>query len=195
LLEQAFLDFFKPGLNLDSKATPSRYNAPMKSKTYKQFVKQRSHSIAVFNKTTNQLLWIFESKQQCTTLMGIHHSTLIKCINTNTTYLNSFKFSVISSNNLLLQEEEKEKPDFLKAQNITIFLNLVKQKRKQFESYKYRNKKAQKIYAQHVTNPLLSQVFEQRECAKFLKADRETLRKILNKKKGCFRKVWKLRVV
>lgn len=33
---QGFLDCFKPSLNLDSKATPSRYNAPMGSQTYKQ---------------------------------------------------------------------------------------------------------------------------------------------------------------
>ena len=95
---QGFLDFFKPSLNLDSKATPSRYNAPMGSQTYKQCVKQRSHYIAVFDRTTNQLLWVFQSKQQCTTLMGIHHSTLTKCINTNTAYLGRFKFSIINRN-------------------------------------------------------------------------------------------------
>lgn len=59
-VEQAFLDFFKPALNLDSNATPSRYNAPMKSETYKKFVSQRSHAIGVFNGATNKLLWVFE---------------------------------------------------------------------------------------------------------------------------------------
>ena len=179
----------------------------MKRETYKKFVSQRSHAIAVCG-TTNELLWVFEllplllqrqkqrSKQQCTTLMGIHHSTLMKCIKTNTTYLNSFKFKIISSNNLLLYKEKE----------ISVFLNLVKQKRSHFESYKYRNKKAQKVYAQHIINPLLTfarsqrqggQVFEsQRDCAKFLKVDRGTLRKLLNNtEEKCFRKVWKLRIV
>nr|YP_010437015.1 hypothetical protein NQY40_mgp03 [Ulva meridionalis]UTA96489.1 hypothetical protein [Ulva meridionalis]UTA96549.1 hypothetical protein [Ulva meridionalis]UTA96607.1 hypothetical protein [Ulva meridionalis]UTA96659.1 hypothetical protein [Ulva meridionalis]UTA96711.1 hypothetical protein [Ulva meridionalis] len=158
----------------------------MKRETYKKFVSQRSHAIAVCG-TTNELLWVFESKQQCTTLMGIHHSTLMKCMKTNTTYLNSFKFKIISSNNLLLYKEKE----------ISVFLNLVKQKRSHFESYKYRNKKAQKVYAQHIINPLLSQVFEsQRDCAKFLKVDRGTLRKLLNNtEEKCFRKVWKLRIV
>ena len=94
----------------------------------------------------------------------------------------------------MIIRRKKEKPVL---QNITVFLDLVKQKRKQFESYKYRNKKAQKIYAQHMINPLLSQIFErQRDCAKILKIDRGTLRKYLNnQEKRHFKKVWKLQTV
>jgi hypothetical protein len=32
--EQTFLDFLKPALNLDNRATPSRYNQVMQSQTY-----------------------------------------------------------------------------------------------------------------------------------------------------------------
>lgn len=124
-MEQAFFDFFKPASNLDSNATPSRYNAPMKSETYKKFVSQRSHAIGVFNGATNELLWVFESKQRCTTLMGIHHSTLMKCVKTSALYLNSFKFKMISSNSLVLHSEKE----------IGVFLDLVKQKRSQLQSH------------------------------------------------------------
>jgi hypothetical protein len=56
-------------------------------------VKNRSHSYAIFDSITGQLLWVFETKQLCTNLMNIHHSTLNKCVNANTTYLNSFRLS------------------------------------------------------------------------------------------------------
>lgn len=94
---------------------------------------------------------------------------------------------MISSNSLALHSEKE----------IGVFLDLVKQKRSQLQSHKYRNKKAQKIYAQHIINPLLSQVFKsQRDCARFLKADRGTLRRFLkNTEEKCFRKVWKFRIV
>lgn len=185
IAEQAFLDFLKPTLNLDKKATPTRYNAPMSDKTYKQFIKQRSHSIAVFSTNKSQLLWIFKSKQECTILMGISHSTLNTCINTNKTYLKSFKLSILNNGACPA------------IKSLTIFLNLVKQKRKLFESYKHRNKKAQKIYAQHISDSALSRVFEsQRDCATYLQADRETIRTYLNNpKKGHFRKVWRLKRV
>jgi hypothetical protein len=55
--EQAFLDFFKPALNLDKKATPTRYNAPMSRETWEQFIKQLCHPIAV-SFPTAQLLWV-----------------------------------------------------------------------------------------------------------------------------------------
>ena len=163
----------------------------MKSETYKNFISRRSHSIGVFNGATNEPLWVFESKQRCTTLMGIHHSTLMKCVRTGSLYLNCFKFKTISSNSLTLHPETE----------VGVFLDLVKQKRSQLQSHKYRNKKAQKIYAQHKTNPLLSQVFEsQRDCAKFFKADRGTLRRFLKNTEPFvgekyFRKVWKFHIV
>lgn len=191
--EQAFLDFLKPTLNLDKKATPTRYNGPMPSETYDQFIKQRSHSVAGFSTNKNQLLWVFKSKQECTTLMGLSHSTLNTCINTNKTYLKSFKFSILNNS---------ASPAL---KNLTIFLDLVKQKCKLFESYKHRNKKAQKIYAQHISDSTLSWVFEsQRDCATYLpfalakarEADRETIRTYLNNpKKGYFRKIWKLTII
>jgi hypothetical protein len=82
--------------------------------------------------------------------MGISHSTLNTCINTNKTYLKSFKFSILNNDPIVSQ----------KVRNLTIFLNLVKQKRKLFESYKHRNKKAHKIYAQHICNFALNRIFE-----------------------------------
>lgn len=181
--EQTFLDFLKPTLNLDNRATPSRYNQVMQSQTYEKFINNRSHSIAVYS-ITNELLWVFKTKQFCTNAMNIHHSTLGKCINTKTIYLNSFRFSVTNLTNGTYK-------------NLDDFLDLVKDKRKQFESYKHRNKKAQKVHMQHINNPDLSRTFEsQRDCAKFLKADRETIRKyIKNPELGYFRKIWKFKIV
>jgi hypothetical protein len=182
--EQTFLDFLKPTLNLDSRATPSRYNQVMQSQTYEKFLKNRSHSVAVFDSITNELLWVFETKQFCIKAMNIHHSTLNKCVNTKATYLNNFRFSVTDKTNGPYK-------------NLNNFLDLVKEKRKQFKSYKHRNKKAQKVCMEHIINPAFSRRFEsQRDCAKFLNADRETIRKyIKNPELGYFRKVWKFKIV
>jgi hypothetical protein len=118
--------------------------------------------------------------------MGVSHSTLNMCINTNKTYLKSFKFSILKDNSI--------NPTI---KNFTTFLELVKQKRKQFNRYKHRNKKIQKIHAQHIFKPELSQIFEsQRNCAQFLKADRGTVRKyIKNPELGNYRKVWKFKII
>lgn len=185
--EQAFLDYFKPNLNIDKKATSSRYNSVMSNQTYKNFIAKRSHCIDVWDATSGQLLWSFDSKTHCTNKMRIHHTTLNKCIAKNAIYLESFIFSSSDYYN--------NKHTIIK--DINHFLSLVQQKRKQFQLYKLRNKKIQKIYAQNIQNHELSTLFEsQRDCAKYLKADRSTLRKyIKNPAKGLFRKVWKFLIL
>lgn len=165
--EQAFLDFFKPSLNLDNKATPSRYNAPMDKLTYATFIKKRSHPIGVFDAVSKKLLYAFDSKQKCTCKMGINHTTFNKYLITSKSYLNSFIFKP------LLHDYTRVKPAI---NNDDKFINIVKEKRRMFESYKNRNKKTQQIYMQHIDNPDFNRVFKsQRDCALYLKGDRTTL--------------------
>jgi len=127
--EQAFLDFIKPSLNLDKHATTSRFNQPMESKIYEHFKKKRSRPILVFDATTNDLLWTFDTKKDCIRLMKIHYSTLNTCIATNKMYLNYFRFKYSINSNL----------DAV-VKGLENFLKLVQKKRKTI-NYKTRNKK------------------------------------------------------
>ena len=182
-IEQSFLDYFKPDLNLTKIATPT-INDPKYRFTYATFVKQRSHSIAVLDMTSKQLLWVFDSKHSCIKSMQLHHSTLNKCIAFKKHYLSHFYFQ--------LNSNFAKKPAF---KNLKVFLDLVKLKRKQCT--KSRNKKVQKIYAQNILNPAFNCTFDsQRDCAKYFKADRETVRKyIKDPNSGYYKKAWKLTVM
>lgn len=119
-MEQAFLDYLKPELNLDKIPTPSRYNAPMSDPTYRVFRQNRSHTISVTN-TSGQLLCMFESKTDCVNWMRIHHSTLNRLLNTDQKYLNSFLFRSYVFN---------QQPQM----NFTVFLDHVENKRLMFTS-------------------------------------------------------------
>lgn len=184
-LEQTLMDVIKPNLNIELVANTTRFDGPMPVSTWNDFIKKRSIAIHVYDVNKHVLLYTFANKEN-TYIMKIHHKTLNDCLKHNKPYLNNYLFRLAKNN-------EHEQPYY----DLNTFLKDVQVKRKMHINFKERNKKVQKIYAQHVFDSSLSQIFEsQRDCANFLKADRVTIRKyIKNPERGYFCKVWSFKII
>ena len=93
-LEQHFMDTLKPNLNVDPIASSSGYHEPMSQENREKLRKLRGTPVYMYSTEDFTLIHIFGSKQQAYTLINIHHNTLNDCLNSGTTYLDNFFFSL-----------------------------------------------------------------------------------------------------
>lgn len=172
-LEQHFIDFFKPSLNVDPIARGSGYHSPMSEKMREKLRQQRGKAIYVYDNTF-QLIYVFASKQQMYDCICIHHTTLDKCLSNGVLYLNLLWFSL----DLI---EESIETDLLTLQG---FQKLVEETR---QSYVAIHPSSKSIIALFKDDPKQNKEFDSlNSLARFLKGDRQVIRSYLQGKKTGF---------
>lgn len=175
-LEQHFIDNLKPSLNVDLVASSSGYHEPMNPEIRERLRKQRGTPVYIYSTDDFTLLYVFESKQHMYNTINIHHTTLNDCLNTGTTYLDTFFFSL----DII---EESSKTDLLSLDQIQ---SLVRGKR---ELYDVKHPAAKAILAEFKDDASQNLVFHSLgSLASHLKGDRQVIRDYLKgNKSGYYR--------
>jgi hypothetical protein len=176
VLEQHFIDSFKPNLNVDLVASGSGHHEPMSQEMREKLRKQRGTPVYMYNVEDLALLYAFDSKQQVYDLINIHHNTLNYCLNLGTIYLDTFFFSL----DLI---EESPETNFLHLDQIK---SLVSDKR---DVYSVKHPAAKSILAEFKDEPKKNLEFNSlNSLAKHLKGDRQVIREYLKgEKSGYYR--------
>lgn len=99
-LEQHFIDFIKPNLNVDLVASSSGYHSPMCQEIRDKLGKDRGIPVYLYSADDFTLLYVFQSKQQVYSSINIHHKTLNDCLASGTLYLNAFFFLFFGFNRI-----------------------------------------------------------------------------------------------
>ena len=178
-LEQHFMDTLKPNLNVDPVASSSGYHEPMSQENREKLRKLKGTPVYMYSAEDFTLLHIFGSKQQAYTLISIHHTTLNDCLNSGTTYLDNFFFSL----DLI---EESSKTNLLDLNELK---SLVSDHR---EKYNVKHPAAKSILGEFKDDPKKNIEFHSlTSLAKHLKGDRKVIRGYLTgEKSGYYRGKW-----
>ena len=91
-IEQHFIDYLKPNLNVDLVASSSGYHEPMSQEMRDKLRKQRGTPVYMYNLEDFTLIYVFNSKQQVYNLINMHHNTLNDCLNLGNIYLETLFF-------------------------------------------------------------------------------------------------------
>ena len=179
-LEQHFMDSLKPNLNVDPIASSSGYHEQMSQENREKLRKLRGTPVYMYSTEDFTLIHIFGSKQQAYTLINIHHNTLNDCLNSGTTYLDNFFFSL----DLI---EESPKTNLIDTNELK---SLVSDNR---ELYLVKHPAAKPILGEFKDDPKKNIEFNSlSSLAKHLKGDRQVIRGYLTGEKlGYYRGKWK----
>ena len=179
-LEKHFIDTLKPNLNVDPIASSSGYHEPMSQENREKLRKLRGTPVYMYSTEDFTLIHIFGSKQQAYTLINIHHNTLNDCLNSGTTYLDNFFFSL----DLI---EESPKTNLI---DINELKSLVSNNR---EKYNVKHPAAKAILGEFKDDPKKNIEFHSlTSLANHLKGDRQVIREYLTgEKSGYYRGKWK----
>jgi hypothetical protein len=179
-LEQHFMDTLKPNLNVDPIASSYGYHEQMSQENREKLRKLRGTPVYMYSTEDFTLIHIFGSKQQAYTLINIHHNTLNDCLNSGTTYLDNFFFSL----DLI---EESPKTNLIDTNELK---SLVSDNR---ELYLVKHPAAKPILGEFKDDPKKNIEFNSlSSLAKHLKGDRQVIRGYLTGEKlGYYRGKWK----
>ena len=179
-LEQHFMDTLKPNLNVDPVASSSGYHEQMSQENREKLRNLRGTPVYMYSTEDFTLLHIFGSKQQAYTLINIHHITLNDCLNSGTTYLDNFFFSL----DLI---EESPKTNILDINEIKSLVSNIR------ENYNVKHPAAKSILGKFKDDPKKNIEFHSlNSLAKHLKGDRQVIREYLTgEKSGYYRGIWK----
>lgn len=173
-LEQHFIETLKPNLNVDLVAASSGYHEPMSQEIRNKLRKQRGISMFMYDSETLTLLYIFESKQQMYSSVGIHHQTLNDCLDLGTLYLNYFFLSL----------------DLLETEHINLLTSAASQEIKTLVEnkrniHRLKHPAAKAILAEFKDDASKNLEFDSlNSLAKHLKGDRQVIRDYLYKNKS-----------
>lgn len=174
-LQQHLIDTLKPNLNVDLVASSSGYHEPMSQEIRDRLRKQTGTSVYIYDMDTNNLLYIFDSKQQIYDKINIHHKTLNDCLDMGNLYLNCFFLSL----------------DLLESVNTHLLTldqikNLVNIKR---NLYKVKHPAAKAILTEFKNDTSQNLEFDSlNSLANHLKGDRKVIREYLKgSKSGYYR--------
>jgi hypothetical protein len=162
------MDTLKSNLNVDMVASSSGYHSPMSDEVRKLLRKIRDTPIFLYNSQTMNLLHIFDSKQFMYDNLGIHATTLNRCLSDGSLWLDTFFFSLEditegSYDNIFTLEEIKD-----------LVLNCRK-------NYKVLHPHTKSVLAENINHPELTKVYTGiAELAKALGGDRGTIRKYVD---------------
>lgn len=175
-LEQHFMDTLKPNLNVDPVASSSGYHEQMSQENREKLRNLRGTPVYMYSTEDFTLLHIFGSKQQAYTLINIHHITLNDCLNSGTTYLDNFFFSL----DLI---EESPKTNILDINEIKSLVSNIR------ENYNVKHPAAKSILGKFKDDPKKNIEFHSlNSLAKHLKGDRQVIRAYLTgEKSGYYR--------
>lgn len=179
-MEQYFIDYLKPNLNVDLVASSSGYHQPMSQDIRNKLRKLRGTPVYIYKAIDFTLLYIFESKQHMYDSVNIHHNTLNDCIGNGNIYLDTFFFSL----DLI---EESNKTNILTLNEIKTWFS---EKRK---IYNVKHPAAKMILAEFKDEPKKNLMFSSlNSLSKHLKGDRQVIREYLTgKKSNYYRGKWK----
>lgn len=184
-LEQFYIDFLSPSLNVDLVAGGyNGLNQPMSEEARNRLRTKRGTIIYIYDTTTKSLIFISDSKEWLYKNISIHHVSLHNCLVDGNLFLNRFYFSL---------DIIKEFPyESLFSSNLLIKLIEVVR-----SEYTPNQPKSKKIYAENILSPELSRTFLSiGELSRHLKGDRCTIRNyILGRSKGLYRKQWKFTIL
>jgi hypothetical protein len=179
-LEQHFMNTLKPNLNADPIASSSGYHEPMNQENREKLRKLRGTPVYMYSTEDFTLIHIFGSKQQAYTLINIHHNTLNDCLNSGTTYLDNFFFSL----DLI---EESPKTNLIDTNELKSLVSDIR------EQYLVKHPSAKPILGEFKDDPKKNIEFHSlSSLAKHLKGDRQVIRGYLTGEKlGYYRGKWK----
>jgi GIY-YIG catalytic domain/Cytochrome C and Quinol oxidase polypeptide I/NUMOD1 domain len=184
-LEQKYIDLISPNLNVDLVA--GGYNGnhqPMSTEACDILLKLRGTPIYIYDTLTKSLIYLSDSKQWLYDTIGIHHMTASNCINNGSLYLNRFFLSldVISE----FPYESIISSDELK-------LLIIKAR----DQYVPKQPARKEVLAENLIKPELNRSFSSiGEIARYLKGDRQTIRKYISgKSTGLYRNQWKFAII
>ena len=179
-LEQYYIDFLSPDLNVDFIAGGYfGYHEPMSQEARDKLRKERGTPIYIYDTMTKALIFVSYSKQWLYSNLRMDHRTLNNCLLKGSLYLNRFYFSL----EVVVEFFSDGKTPKISEQEL---ISLI-------ESCKHqvvKNQPARKyILAQNVLHPELTRTYPSiRELSKDLTVDRSTVRKHL---KGDYNKLYK----
>uniref|UniRef100_UPI0022385457 GIY-YIG endonuclease n=1 Tax=Ramaria rubella TaxID=113071 RepID=UPI0022385457 len=184
-LEQKYIDFISPNLNVDLVAGGyNGYHTPMSPQALDKLRKFRGTTVYIYDTMTKSLIYLSDSKQWLYEKIGIHHITLNNCISNGNLYLNRFFFSLE-----VISEFPYE--TVISSKELELLINRVK------EQYIPNQPASKHILAENLIKPELTRIFTSlNEMARCLKGDRGTIRSYLSGKKlNLYRNQWKFTII
>jgi len=184
-LEQYYIDFISPNLNVDLVAGGyNGYHTPMSLFARNLLRKLRGTPIYFYDTITKSLIFISDSKQWLYSNINIHNVTLENCLNNGNLYLNRFYLSL---------DIISEFPYESIITNDEMIL-LIKNVRSQYIPDQPASKM---VLAENVNHPELTKTFTSiGELSRHLKGDRGTIRSYLDgRSTGLYRNQWKFSLI
>jgi len=171
-LEQYYIDNLPTSLNVDRTASGTGFHTPMTEDMRIKLRLERGLQVFIYNASTLEFLYMFDSKQHLYNTLKVHHKSLNWCIANGSTYRDKFIFALEALTTL-------DHTNPIALDSLILMFKSVQQPRWVF-------------YGENIENFSQSRVFKSLDdfCTAVGKGDRTTVRNHVNgTKTTLYRKV------